>query len=346
MEIQHRIVLRADGSSEIGMGHIYRLLALAEMLTPMFQCVFVSHTSFTFLDNALSSLNIPFLKTKYINYSLPDARKREDEIEFDLNEIITSDDIVVLDGYWFGKYYQSQIIKKGCKVVLIDDIYNNHPDVNVVINHSPGAKKEKYKVSDTTKLYLGLDYVLLRSIFLNLAKHCNDSRVSQGNKHICVCFGGSDMKNFTLMAVSSLISYNQGIGKISIVVGAGYKHLSTLQVLNDSRINFYQDLTDIGFAELIKTVDISIVSPSTVVFEMMTTSATIIGIPYADNQLEIFNFLVEKKSIIPLYSFDRNDFNKAFSQAFIPSDNLDVKLIDGLSANRIQHVFNTLIHED
>jgi len=346
MEIQHRIILRADGASEIGMGHIYRLLALAEMLTPVFQCLFVSHTSFAFLDKALSSLNIPFFKTKYINYSLPDAKRKEDEIEFDLDEIIASEDIVVLDGYWFGKKYQSQIIRKGCKLVLIDDVYNVHPHANVVINHSPGAKKEKYEVSDTTKLCLGLDYVLLRSIFLNLSKHCSVSGASPKNKHICVCFGGSDIKNFTLMAAINLINYNQGIDKISIIVGAGYKHLSTLQLLNDSRINIYQDLTDIDFVSLIKSVDISIVSPSTVVFELMTTGAKIIAVPYASNQQEIFNFLVEAKSIIPLHSFDSKDFSKAFSQACIPSYEADVKLIDGHSSKRIRHVFKNLIHED
>lgn len=346
MKSIYRIVFRADGSSEIGMGHLYRLIALAEMLTPFFHSVFVSHISFPFLEKALSSLDIPFVKIKSVHYNLPDAKKREDEVEFDINEIINSNDIVVLDGYWFGKQYQSQIIQRGCKLVLIDDVYNVHPNANVIINHSPGAKKEKYNVSNSTKLCLGLDFVLLRSFFLNLARHQNCFEVSAIDKHVCVCFGGSDIKNFTFMAVNNLIRYNQVIGKISIIVGAGYKNLSTLQILSDSRVSIYQDLTDFDFGELIKTADISICSPSTVIFEMLTTRAKIIAIPYAENQKEVFNFLVEAKSIIPLDSFDKSSFDEAFSKACRSSDRLSLKLIDGLSSNRIQSVFNTLIYED
>ena len=37
--IKKKVVLRADGNSKIGLGHVYRLLALAEMLKEDFECV-------------------------------------------------------------------------------------------------------------------------------------------------------------------------------------------------------------------------------------------------------------------------------------------------------------------
>jgi spore coat polysaccharide biosynthesis predicted glycosyltransferase SpsG len=38
---QTRLVLRADGNSRIGLGHVMRLLALADILREQFGCVFV-----------------------------------------------------------------------------------------------------------------------------------------------------------------------------------------------------------------------------------------------------------------------------------------------------------------
>jgi spore coat polysaccharide biosynthesis predicted glycosyltransferase SpsG len=36
-----KVILRADGNSEIGLGHVYRSLALAEMLNEDFETVFL-----------------------------------------------------------------------------------------------------------------------------------------------------------------------------------------------------------------------------------------------------------------------------------------------------------------
>ena len=108
---QHKIIFRADGSATVGYGHVHRLLSLTQMLHKNFDCVFVSHEAPEFLTTELKLLSVPLKKVATIQYKLPDERKQGDEVAFDMNEIVSGNEIVVLDGYWFGKDFQTAIKK-------------------------------------------------------------------------------------------------------------------------------------------------------------------------------------------------------------------------------------------
>ena len=151
-----KVILRADGNSEIGMGHFYRTLALGEMLKNDFECIFATQTPVRQQINELKKtfgnlINLPANDTHFNQF---------------LNHL-NGNEIVVLDNYYFDTSYQKKIQDKGCKLVCIDDIHDKHYVADIVINHAPGLNKSVFSTENYTKLLLGLDYTLLRKDFLS-----------------------------------------------------------------------------------------------------------------------------------------------------------------------------------
>src|SRR5688500_7727268 len=97
------------------------MISLAQILQNDFDCTFVSHEAEPFLLDELKSAKIPFQKVKTIHYNSPDLKGKEEEVPFDMDEMLDGDEIVVVDGYWFGRDYQYEIKRKGSFVVCIDD---------------------------------------------------------------------------------------------------------------------------------------------------------------------------------------------------------------------------------
>ena len=50
-----KILFRADGNNEIGLGHVYRCLAIAERLNGKFECYFAIRQPSIELKNAIES---------------------------------------------------------------------------------------------------------------------------------------------------------------------------------------------------------------------------------------------------------------------------------------------------
>jgi spore coat polysaccharide biosynthesis predicted glycosyltransferase SpsG len=51
-----QVIIRADGNSEIGYGHIFRCLALAQMLNEDFECWFYSQNPPTLLKQEIEKV--------------------------------------------------------------------------------------------------------------------------------------------------------------------------------------------------------------------------------------------------------------------------------------------------
>jgi UDP-2,4-diacetamido-2,4,6-trideoxy-beta-L-altropyranose hydrolase len=106
--LKRKIIFRVDGNANIGLGHLVRCMALAEMLRYDFTIHFICHElhekTRAMLESVCQELTII-----------------KDETE-SLAKFIASSDIVVLDGYNFNTDYQKQIKNSGCKLVCIDDL--------------------------------------------------------------------------------------------------------------------------------------------------------------------------------------------------------------------------------
>ncbi|MEO6830804.1 MAG: hypothetical protein ABI169_01290, partial [Chitinophagaceae bacterium] len=139
-----KIYFRADGSNAMGVGHIYRCCALAQILESEFQCCFL-------LSKAAEKEIIAVVAAHFSEYQQLNTDNEAQEVA----NLLTSEDIAVLDGYHFDTEYQKIIKSSGAKLVCVDDIAQYEFVADVVINHAGGINADIYSLAPDTKLYLG-----------------------------------------------------------------------------------------------------------------------------------------------------------------------------------------------
>jgi len=322
-----KIFIRADGNSEIGLGHLVRCFALADMLKASFQISFVCR-------------DIPMNLTEELRAHDFIVHKIESETE--LLNIISVDDIVVLDGYGFDISYQKQVKATGAKLVCIDDVADREFVADLIINHAPGIHPEDYLALENTQFALGPQYALLRPAFLKKRK--KQLRQNKNIETVLICFGGSDYKNITKEVLEVAASF-QKFKKINIVTGGAYSYLESLMpvIKNDERVHHFNNINDVALVEMMNDADLIIVPASGILLEALLTDAVVISGIYADNQRLMYRGFVENKSIIPAETFEK----KRMKQILKEITQLDIERkphIDSNSKNRINEKFNFLIY--
>ena len=273
-----KVILRADGGPNIGMGHFVRTLALGEMLQNDFYCIYATRVPTNHQKQEIKNVCHELIE-------LP-----ADDSHF--NEFIKylqGDEIVVLDNYYFNTEYQKRIKNKGCKLVCIDDIYDKHYISDLLINHSPGLNPEYFSVENYTKLLLGLDYTLIRKIFRQ-TKHSNNSTGNFNN--LFITFGGADFYNLTLKYLKGIIHISW-INTINVITGEGYNHKNELNsfINRHSGLNKIQHYHNIDPSKLIKVMDssdIAIAPASTILYELVSQRIPVISGYYINNQKSIY----------------------------------------------------------
>src|SRR5215472_8000900 len=126
---KRKVIFRVDGNGKIGLGHISRCCALADMLKGDFEVYFYTRaTSEPILEGVKKYCVGVFILNDAISYE-------EEAVQW--IKPLKGDEIVVLDGYDFITYYQQKIKDKGSKLVCIDDIHACHFVADALINHAP-----------------------------------------------------------------------------------------------------------------------------------------------------------------------------------------------------------------
>ena len=127
--MKKQILIRADASSKIGLGHVFRSLGLYQILKLKFKVTFIT-----------KSLNEFLINDKEFNVKVI-------ENESDFCKFINPTHIVVLDGYHFDYNFQKTIKPKCFKLICVDD----HKDVkyfcDYVINHGPTFRISDFKTN-------------------------------------------------------------------------------------------------------------------------------------------------------------------------------------------------------
>lgn len=275
--IRRKIYFRADASATIGYGHFIRTLALADMLKDDFDCTFFTITPSAYQIEELG---------KVCNYiALNEETKFEDFIN-----LLTGNEIVVLDNYFFTTEYQRQIKEKGCKLVCIDDMHDKYYVADIVINHG-FVEPHQFHKADYTRLALGCEYALLRRSFL-IKSACKKNK-----SEWIICFGGTDNYDLT-STLAGILSKREDISIIHAVVGDAYKYFDILKKID--KVIVHSRLSADEMATLFHVSESVVCSASSVCYEALACQCTIYAGYYVDNQEEFYNKLSEEKYIIPL----------------------------------------------
>jgi UDP-2,4-diacetamido-2,4,6-trideoxy-beta-L-altropyranose hydrolase len=276
-----KIYFRADGNAQMGLGHVFRSLALANMLREEFDCLFL-------IRNPLPVLVEQILAVCEEYISLPEEKDELKEAQLLLREYLQAGDIIVLDGYHFQTDYQVILKDTGAKVVCIDDIHQYHFVADAVINHAPGLKPERYSLERYTQLYLGLDYSLLRPPFLQAARH---SRSFDQIETAFVCFGGSDQNNLSLQALQAL-ARQEWIKKVHVVLGGANQNRNSiedfLKGLESPQVHIHQNLSAEQMVTIVQDSQLAIVPASSILYEAVAVNMLIISGHYVKNQTGVY----------------------------------------------------------
>lgn len=319
--MKRKAFFRADGSAEIGLGHLVRCLALAQMLEDEFEIVFVSKQIPDILRQDITS--------KGFSVQLIAA---EDDF---INELLPGT-IVIIDHYGLDSVFHKAVIAKGCKVVCIDDLHDKEFCAHLIINHAPGIEKEDYNAMPFTKFAIGPDYALLRPAFLEAARSLEKR---QKIETIMICFGGSDYLNLTQKIVNFVTGLNKEY-KIFVVTGAAYAFFDELSdcCKAHDEVTHYSAISEEEMLNIMKKSDLAIVPSSGIVFEALAAGCKVMSSWYVDNQRGIFDGFRELEAIVPLESFDHIS-----AELFQKIDSITTRpVIDGFSGKRLLKLISEL----
>ncbi|MFL0162052.1 UDP-2,4-diacetamido-2,4,6-trideoxy-beta-L-altropyranose hydrolase [Aquirufa salirivi] len=324
--MKRKIKIRTDGSSEIGLGHLVRCISLANMLVDYYEIKFVCKF-------------IPDEIVKEFENSKFELVKIFHELEF--FEAICSDEIVVLDGYNFDFDYHITVKERCFKLICIDDMHEQKFNADLIINHAPGISKSDYNAASNTKFALGLEFALLRPLFL---KQAVIQRKIEKLNTVLICFGGADEINLTKKVVQEIIHINH-FEEIIVITGSAYKHLRDLEnyIRNNERVTHIHHADEVEMLESMLKADLAIVPASGILVEILAVGCIPVSGYYIDNQLNIYNGYKKLNAIV-----DAGDLRNMDIKEIIKNINIlnHKNIIDGKSGLRIVEMIKSLEYEN
>jgi len=335
-----RIVIRADGGSEIGYGHLVRTTALAEE---------VLHDEH---EVTIATTTPKEAREIFPNHcSVVEISSRDDPDEF-LAKIRTDpQDLIVTDAYPIDTDYQRKVREEFPLVVIQDE---NHHTVcaEALINGNLHAEDLGYEFDgDKPRMCLGPEYLLLRDEITQYAKREPPWRDEP--KRAIVTMGGSDNAELT----PTILHAFDGVDiAVDAIVGPGFSERQRLEidrVVSEVAVDVEVLRDPDDLAERMFAADFAISTSSTTTYELLALGTPIVSCVVAENQRLIADELRDRNLATVI---DPSGGATAFRQAIdhylrdhvLRSDRRDRgrTLVDGLGAMRASRVILSLVDEN
>lgn len=333
------ILFRADGNNTIGLGHLYRVVALVKMLRSNFSCSLAIKNP----DHKLNNLFQEFEEVK------PIAENTNPDTEIDIQ--LKEGDIVVLDGYHFNEAYQKKIKDAGCKLVCIDDLADRYMYADLVINHCSELIRDKYKTETYTRVFTGFRYAILREEFLAAAKLSAPARKNDGV--VFICLGGADPSDLT-SRIAKICFEIPSVKQIHIVIGAAYQFKEELKTLSKNTslpaMVIHEHIHAQDMINLIRQSNLAITSASTIAMEVCAVGCNLITGITAENQQYLYRKLTRFNMASGAGEFHNimdERLKDQIEQILLSPEQVDhidnqKQHLDGLSGERLNEIFKTL----
>jgi UDP-2,4-diacetamido-2,4,6-trideoxy-beta-L-altropyranose hydrolase len=222
------LLVRTDADSRLGIGHMMRCLALAQVWRQ-------KHGPVTFLGRLESKpLQERLAREGCGIIPLAGYPSPSHAVEAMLAQVPTpqepGDAWCVVDGYHFDIAHHRALRQAGFKVVVIDD--NAHLpayEADIIVNQNIHAAKLRYRCNSDPVLLFGTQYALLRQEFLCARQ--GRRLPERPCRRLLVALGGADPGNVSLMVLEALqrLSRNHLADlEVRVVVGPANPHLAAL----------------------------------------------------------------------------------------------------------------------
>lgn len=202
-----RIVFRVIGNDRVGMGHIFRSMALAHEITDH-EVIFVCSEADKMAVNSIAG------------YDYLVEEMKEKNIEKGIVKLAPH--LVVNDMLDTSASYVMKLRDAGIKTVNFEDLGSGAKHSDLVINELYNAPPK----GGAGNTLWGHDYYFLRDEFYD----ARPAKFSKNVKAALLTFGGTDKNNLTMASLQAVANYCAGRGiKIHIVAGPGYAHKKKLE---------------------------------------------------------------------------------------------------------------------
>ncbi len=333
------LIIRTDASSQIGLGHFMRCLALAQAWQDR-----GGNACFVLDQCPLSLIN----RLHHEGFSRLPLTTDSPGSEMDARETIKAArrmeaQWIVVDGYQFSKKYINSLRSSGFKLLVIDDFANsNNGEADLVLNqnlHASNAEKNKGPNSLEPRSLLGPKFALLRREFINVEKPLKRRAVTSPN--LLLTLGGADPDNITGKILDLLSSLATPI-TIRIISGSANPHLEVLRTKVANSPHHVKILSDVqDMPSLYAWADGIISAGGSTCWEWMLFGLPAAVIILAENQRLVAESLAAARYAVNLGWHHRLDDQEVirnlntFIQGLKLPPNPNNKLVDGYGAARV-----------
>lgn len=195
-----KILFVVSGNREIGLGHVYNTLSIANEILNHEICFLVDHNSKLAQEKIIESNYRCFIQ-------------KSDNIVEDIHEI--NPHVIINDILDTSEDYMNTLSLKYNKIINFEDLGVGAKYANLVVNAMyPEQTFMKYH-------YFGSKYFILRDEFLFTRSKIIQEVVS----HVLISFGGVDPNNYTFRTLKIIYDFclTNNI-KIHVITGLGYNH--------------------------------------------------------------------------------------------------------------------------
>ncbi len=276
-----KLILRADGDERVGLGHVMRLLAMAEILGEQFSYEFAIRVPSEAVCNLIRAAghSVRALPEQPFHTEAAGLAREYDNQVF------------VLDGYAFDFDYQTALRANGNRLIVVDDLRTGPVVADVLINHSPGVTAAMYDNAAPVHFFLGPSYSLVRRPFL---ENSRASAPLTADPRLLICFGGADPAGLTARSVLAMSGHSD-IREIGVITGSAFRDDGALEraITATPRValTHYQHVAAAELAVLFAQFDVIICPASTVLIESLLVGCAAITGYFADNQRHLADFV-------------------------------------------------------
>lgn len=286
------LAIRVDAGTHLGMGHLMRCYSISLLLRE-------SHRVHFYLMETDQPVRT-FLEKHGLQYTL--LPRTEDPIQDAQHFLqhLPATSMVLLDSYSLKTEWQACIKKAGHRLMVIDDLHAWHHVADHIINHGGGVTAAMYSCELYTQLHLGYAYRMLRPAFMQgPAPRIQPPRFPG---QVIISMGASDVPNNTLKLARACVQFSAEM-QVHLLVSRLNPHFEDIQLwvnAHSTQACLHLDLSDQQLFDLMAQSDALICPASTIALEGCSVGMLVFAGTTADNQMDNYRGLAEKKVIIEI----------------------------------------------
>lgn len=271
------IGIRADGSVQIGMGHLMRCISIAKALER-------ERTAVLFFTANEESREVIQSHGFACHVLVGELQNMDEELPELLQALkIQNVELLLVDSYRVTKNYM-RTLNKVCPVFYMDDMGESFFEISGVINYNIYGQELSYKENRKagTTLLLGSSYAPVKQEFTE-----QHYEVQKEVRKILLTMGGSDSLNIAGTLGKRLLACTDKQICLEVICGKFNPHREELEKLSQENPRLYV-LTDVqDMWKEMASADIAISAAGSTMYELSTLGVPAVCCYYVENQRRI-----------------------------------------------------------